>query len=187
MPQAQSLSCACGATQWTIHDDRKGRHLKCYCADCQTFQTHLGHADRHLENSGVRIFQTVPSNISFTKGSENLALLRLSPKGTFRWYLSCCNTPFSTSFPSPAVPFCGLVLPKDLNAFGPVRGHAFTETTNGRVKQSGMLATIASFMARALLSRIKGEDRHRPFFDADGAPVVEPHVLTLEERNAARP
>ena len=40
---------------------------------------------------------------------------------------------------------------------------------------------------RAAGARLTGRHRPNPFFDAAGAPTVTPRILTLAERDAARP
>ena len=186
MSRQSEISCACGETAWTIKDNRNGRHLMCYCADCQSFPRHLGQEDRHLDKDGTRIFQTHPGNVEFTKGAENLALLRLSPKGTFRWYAKCCNTPIANTMSSTHLPFAGMVLPKDHPDFGRVQTRFFTKYTDEKVKDESVLPAMLSMLARAAVIRITGGERKAPFFTPDDQPVAKPTVLTLEERNAAR-
>ncbi len=182
-----TLNCACGATEWYIKDKRTGRHIMCYCADCQTFARHLGQDNRHLKNGGTQIFQTIPANVEFTKGAENLSLMRLSPKGTFRWYLKCCNTPFANTLPKRAIPFAGMILPAGHDAFGRVRSHVNTEAAHISVKQTGLGATVWAFISRAIASRLSGTGNVTPFFDDAGEPAAEARILTKQERATARP
>lgn len=183
---SSDLTCACGATHWTIKSQADGRHLKCYCVDCRSFANHLGRADRHIEEDGVRIFQTYPGNVAFTKGGENLAVLKLGPKGILRWYTSCCNTPVATTMAKAGLPFCGMSLPNDHPDFGPVKTMVFTKDTKTDLKDKAVLPGILSLLSRAALVRITGKGYKAPFFAPDGTPSKEPHVLTLDQRKAAR-
>ncbi|MFY0596022.1 MAG: hypothetical protein JXQ85_06305 [Cognatishimia sp.] len=181
------LTCACGATHWTIKSQAEGRHLKCHCMDCRSFANHLGRASRHIEDDGVRIFQTYPGNVAFTKGGDNLTALRLSPKGILRWYTSCCNTPVATTIAKAGLPFCGMSLPNDHPDFGPVKTMVFTKDTDRGLKDKAVLPGILSLLARAASVRITGREYKAPFFAPDGAPTTDPSVLTLEQRKAAQP
>ena len=78
------FACRCGATEWQIERPKSGLHLICYCADCQTAARHLGTDGVMDAAGGTNILQVAPEQITFTKGAENLGVLRLSPKGLMR-------------------------------------------------------------------------------------------------------
>ncbi len=158
----------------------------CYCRDCQSFPRHLGQAERHLDQDGTRIFQTTPDNVAFLKGQENLSLLRLSPKGTFRWYCRCCNTPIANTMANTHIPFCGMVLPKDHPDFGAVKSRFYTKHTNTAQRDESVAPAILATIARAITARITGAERRAPFFKENDQPVAEATVLTLEERKRAQ-
>ena len=184
--QTSEISCECGEMVWIIKDTSKGRHLACHCIDCQSFARHLNQADRHLEKDGTRIFQTYPGNVEFVKGAEHLALLQLSPKGTYRWYAKCCNTPIANTMTKSALPFSGMILPKDHPDFGAIKSRFFTKYTEEDVKDKAVLPAILSFLSRGAIVRLKGQERKSPFFMADDQPVATSTVLTKEQRNQAR-
>lgn len=186
MAESCDLSCACGQTTWRVKDRKIGRHIMCYCDSCQSAVRHLGKADSYLKNGGTQLFQTVPYNIELTSGHENVALMRLGPKGLFRWYTSCCNTPLSNTLPKPGFPFASAILPAGHEGFGKVAAHVNTEAAPKRVSQRGLLGTVVGVLSRALVTRLSGKGKETPFFHPDGGPIVEPRVLTREERNAAR-
>ncbi|MBV2361074.1 hypothetical protein KUH32_15015 [Thalassococcus sp. CAU 1522] len=182
MPRA--LSCSCGAMRWHVDDRAGGTHVACYCADCQTFANHLGKPD-YLTNGGTEIFQTLPANIAIDAGMEHLALLRLSPNGLLRWYAGCCGTPLATTLPRASLPFVGVILPPGAPGFGPVTAHLNTAAAHSPQRQSGAMGAVFAILGRTLAAYLTGR-RGSLFFD-DGHPVRDPLVLTLDERNAARP
>ncbi len=70
-----------------------------------------------------------PSSLTFERGSERIIGMRLSPKGLYRWYASCCKTPLGNTV-SAAVPFIGLArqaIPdiSDTNEQDTIFGRAF--------------------------------------------------------------
>ena len=62
------------------------------------------------EWGGSEVFQTTPARIEFTQGADQLACMRLSPKGLMRWYARCCNTPIANTLPSPGMAFAGILV-----------------------------------------------------------------------------
>ena len=185
MTQSLTLSCTCGATEWTILNTSRGRHIKCYCIDCQSFARHLDAQDRYLENGGTEILQTAPANIKFEKGRENLGLLRLGPKGLFRWYCTCCQTPIANTLATPGFPFVGAIVAAHQDGIGPIKAHVNTKAAHSAVAQTGMAGAVFSMFGRAIGAKLKGQTRQTPFFDASN-PVVSPVVISREERVAAR-
>ncbi len=78
---SNDLSCSCGDMVWSLSDAAPGRHIVCYCADCQGFARHLGKLDLLNAAGGTHIFQTVPEHLQIKRGAEALKVLRLSEKG----------------------------------------------------------------------------------------------------------
>ena len=188
MSDNRDFSCRCGAMRWSVAANAPGTHVECYCADCQSFARHLGADDLWLDPAGgTELYQTLPQHIVITTGQESLRALRLGPKGLIRWYAGCCNAPVANTLPSPRLPFVGMILRPGQTGFGPVVTHANTDAARQPVRTSGMLRAVAGLLGRAIGSRLTGRHRPNPFFDADGAPTVTPRILTLDERNAARP
>lgn len=52
-------------------------------------------------------------------------------------------------------------------------------------KDKGLLGMLGGLAGRFLSGLMKGDLRKNPFFGPDGAPIVEPTVLSEQERNAA--
>ncbi len=182
-----SLNCRCSAVQWHIKAGAAGRHVMCYCADCQSEPNHLGVSDTFLDNGGTQIFQTTPDQFVFDKGVDHLGLLRLGPKGLFRWYTTCCNTPVANTLPSPSLPFVGAVLPVGHDHFGRVSCHANTAAAATKIRQRGVAGAVYSMFFRAAKTALSGKGKITPFFHDDKTPIVAPTVLTLDQRNTARP
>jgi len=138
------MACACGKLRGhgVNISPKTGRHLVCMCKDCQAYTRFLGRSDELLnENGGSEIFQITPAQIKLESGLEHLACMRLSPKGTLRWYASCCNTPIANTLPSPALPFAGIsctfIAPQDPHsketALGPIRQRIFGSEGYGKM------------------------------------------------------
>jgi Family of unknown function (DUF6151) len=47
--------------------------------------------------------------LRFTKGQDQIEGLRLTPKGLYRWYAKCCNTPVGNTR-APALPFVSMLV-----------------------------------------------------------------------------
>ena len=188
MPDPRHLQCRCGAIRWSIAADAPGTHVECYCADCQTFARHLGAETDYLDAAGgTEVFQTLPHHVRFTQGSENLRLLRLGPKGLLRWYAGCCGTPVANTMSSPSFPFVGMILRPGQSGFGPVLTHANTASARTPVRSTGLARAVLGLLARTAAAKLTGKGGTAPFFTADGKPSAEARILTLDERNAARP
>jgi hypothetical protein len=76
---SHSIRCHCGKVKGTLNHNQEFNRCVCYCADCQAFARFLKREPEILdEMGGTRIIQTIPANIRFTKGIENLACMRLT-------------------------------------------------------------------------------------------------------------
>ena len=110
MSHDAELRCRCGEVAGRVKDPapQSVNRVICYCDDCQAFVHHLGRADLLDEHGGSDVVQVAPSSLSFQRGAERIVGLRLSPKGPYRFYTSCCQTPLGNMV-SPALPFIGIV------------------------------------------------------------------------------
>jgi hypothetical protein len=193
------IQCECGkfsAELGAFPRDTPGR-LVCYCDDCQSYLHHLGRPDLLDVNGGTEVIPAYPCTVKILSGREQLRCLRLSPKGIFRFYASCCNTPVgNTRANSPWIGFVRRVYtagdPGQLDrAFPSVRS-----SIQGRyAKGTPPAGTPGTFDLKALLSvapfLLKGKllkkYKPSPFFKDDGlTPIVEPRVISKAERQAAR-
>lgn len=188
------LSCKCGEIQGRLFDPspKTSSHVICYCADCQTFAHHLGRADLLDENGGSDIVQVAPGSVTWTKGIEKIAAVRLGPKGPFRWYATCCKTPLGNTV-TPNIPFIGFVHEVFKNGtapFGPPTVKLWAKSAIGTPPSDavakvpvGLMATFARLIAGW---KLRGKDWPNPFFERGrDIPRFPVTILTREEREAA--
>jgi hypothetical protein len=115
MGTQMELRCRCGEVAGVVTNasPRTVNRVVCYCDDCQAFVHQLGRADLLNTQGGSDIVQVAPASLTFVKGQERIAGVRLTPKGLFRYHTTCCNTPVGNTL-SPAIPFVGILV----RAFG---------------------------------------------------------------------
>ncbi|MEM9434446.1 MAG: DUF6151 family protein [Pseudomonadota bacterium] len=191
MAEDIEMSCQCGAFTASISAAAydTSNHGICYCADCQAFARHLGQDGRIFDaQGGTEVFQTETGYLTLESGAENLALLKLRPKGLYRWFAACCNTPLMNTVGEPKIAFVG-ILAANLNTpsdqLGPVRFRYKTEQALGPVSEPK--GSIPGFVWRSLRliigARLSGRWTSSPLFDAEtGHSVVAPITLTEEDR-----
>lgn len=194
-----NIQCECGKFQAELTNFPKNSpgHLGCYCDDCQTYLHYLGRADLLDQAGGTAIIPVYPSEIKITQGQEFLKCTRLGPKGMFRFSTSCCNTPVGNC--RPGFPWVGLVhrvftvrdpdyLRKTL---GPIKSAIYGQYAKGTpVEGTSSKLTFKDFKAVApflLKGFLFGKAKPSPFFlNGSNTPVVEPKMLSLNERNSIR-
>lgn len=193
------VSCRCGAVRGRVSGacaDLVNR-VVCYCDDCQAFAHWLKRPGLLDAHGGSDIVQVAPAALSFDRGQEHIRCVRLSPRGLYRWYASCCNTPLGNTS-SLAIPFVGILVqafsatPAEIGeAFGPSRGalfgqYAIGDAPNGSLRPD--LRLIAGSIRRVLGFRLRGKTWPHPFFErGTREPRYPITVLTQAERAALRP
>lgn len=128
-------------------------------------------------DTGVSILQIGPAGLVL---QGDMAALRLSPRGPFRFYAPCCGTPIATTLTSRTLPFAGLLagLVTSPERLGPVRAHVNMTGMDGKLTHRHMGRMVRGIFANAGGAYLRGEARVTPFFDAQtGRPVVEPQVI----------
>src|SRR5437660_3577353 len=82
------LRCRCGEVVGRVENasPQKVNRVICYCDDCQAFAHQLGRAELLNAQGGSDIVQVAPASLTFVKGQQHIAGLRLAPKGLFRWH-----------------------------------------------------------------------------------------------------
>lgn len=204
MPTDLRIQCHCGAFRAIAEgvSASVASRLVCYCDDCQAFAHFLDRTDETLDDQGGSdIVQMSAARMRFEAGRDQVACIRLTPKGILRWYAQCCGTPIGNTVATHQLPFVGLinVRPKggpprfDEAAVGPPVGRVFGRFAQGEVREAGMKETglswpvIGRFIRIIGGARLRGDHRRSPFFDAEsGAPIVPPRVLRDEELAAAQ-
>jgi hypothetical protein len=196
------VRCNCGALTGTVEHERFANHSICYCKDCQAFARFLGReADLLDARGGCENIQVLPKDVTFQKGRQHLACVRLSETGLLRWYAACCNTPVGNTpvGNTPAtskLPFVGLSRaclesssPAVAKSFGPVRFCMFTSGARGQPKPEpfGRGGVTLWFIHNRLRARFTGGFRKNPFFDmATDRPIAALKVLSPAERDRLR-
>jgi hypothetical protein len=201
MSQNAELRCRCGNVRGRVTDASATNvnRVVCYCDDCQAFLHHLGRADLLDAHGGTDIVQVAPSSLTFHTGAEHIVGLRLSPKGLYRWYASCCKTPLGNTM-RPAIPFVGIVARafdggNDGSGadeyFGPATGAIMGKYAVGTAPEGSTklnLRLVARALRNVLGWRLTGRTWPHPFFDrATRATRYPLTALTPAERDALRP
>lgn len=197
---ATEIQCQCGLFRARLKAFPGGTpgRLVCYCDDCQTYLRHLGRRDLLDTNGGTEVIPAYPADVEILSGREQLACVRLSPGGTYRFFTRCCNTPVANT--RPGMPWAGFLrgvytanpsLALDAT-LGPVRsrimGRFATGTPPAGTADKFNLKAMASVMPFIAKGKLTGKSAPSPFFEEDGqTPIVTPQVLTKAERQAARP
>ncbi len=190
-----ALKCACGAVNGTLDIGSNVNRVICYCRDCQAFAHYLKAAGRILDqHGGTNVIQVSPYRLHFVEGIEQLRCVQLKKSGMYRWFTNCCSTPVGNTLPNFRWSFIGMThsiieLPADTSLdehIGPVRKHVNTSGANGdlNVKASHPVLGFANILSQMLGLRLSGRYRHTPFFNVDGKPIAEPHVLADDEHEA---
>lgn len=188
-----SISCSCGKLQGQIKSVNNINRCVCYCADCQAFARYLNKQEKVLdEHGGTSIVQTIPENIVFSQGIENLACIRLSNRGLLRWYAACCHTPIGNTLADAKLSFVGLVhscLGSDRHlldeTFGSIRMYQHTADAFGSKKprtRGAFLGTLR-ILGMILKARLTGAYKNTPFFvsESTSTPIATPKVLSENE------
>ncbi len=175
--------CRCGSVQGEV-DEASGANVNrvvCYCDDCQAYAHHLGRSDLLDSHGGTDIVQAAPARVTVSKGREQIAGVRLSPKGLYRWYTRCCHTPVGNTV-GPQLPFVGLVAQSFTHGsqraddvFGPPIGAILGRYAIGEVpaKWRGMpFGLVARAITKVLGWKLTGKSWPHPYFDrATKAPL----------------
>jgi hypothetical protein len=194
MSKTAFVHCLCGEVQGRVEDasPKTVNRIVCYCHDCQAFAHHLGRADLLDARGGTDLVQVAPAALSFDKGAERIAGLRLTPKGLLRWYATCCKTPLGNTA-GPGLPFVGIVAQaiEDADAvvgkpMGAILGkYAIGTPPAGSDKMNPRL--LLRVVRLVLGWRLRGKTWPHPFFDrATRGPKWPVVTLSPAERDAVR-
>ena len=196
MSEKIEVRCRCGKVRGSLSNlsAKTVNRVTCYCDDCQAFAHQLGRADLLDEKAGSDVVQVAPAMFSFTQGHNHIVGLRLSPKGLYRWYANCCNTPIGNTL-GPAVPFVGLQaqtidVPRLDDVIGAPTGAIMGKYAVGEAP-AGSAGISLSLMLRAIGRvigwRLTGKTWPHPFFTRDThAPIYPMNVISQERREALR-
>jgi hypothetical protein len=190
------VRCRCGEVRGRVKNAAPGtvNRVVCYCDDCQAFAHYLGRADLLDAHGGTDVVQVAPGSLAFERGVDRVVGVRLTPKGLYRWYASCCKTPLGNTV-GPAIPFVGIVAQAfDADAdevLGKPVGAIFGRYAVGTAPEGSTSWNVALY-ARAIRMvlgwRLGGRAWPNPFFDrTTRAPSRPLTTLSPDEREALRP
>ena len=161
------------------------------CDDCQAAAAWLGRTDILDDNGGTTVFQVAPNRVTFER--EHLGLLRLSPKGLYRWYATCCRTPMGNTL-GPRIPFFGvhrafIAECDDLpTILGPIRARIQGRYGHGELPPGAHARASVGFILRSMRLIggfwLRGGARPSPVFDDRGQPYVKATIPPLDEKKA---
>jgi hypothetical protein len=147
-------------------------------------------------HGGSDIVQLAPASLTFVQGQDRIVGLRLTPKGLFRWYTSCCHTPVGNTL-SPAIPFVGIIAlgfahgaqrPDDVfgKPVGAIMGKFAIGDPPADSKRLNFRLLLRAI--RMVLGwRLRGRVWPHPFFGRDTrAPIYPLTVLSQSEREVLR-
>ena len=198
MSTQAEFRCRCGEVAAVVSkaSPQTVNRVVCYCDDCQAFAQQLGRADLLDAQGGSDIVQVAPASLTFVKGQDRIAGLRLTPKGLFRYHTTCCNTPVGNTL-SPAIPFVGIVAQafdsdgqRADQVFGAPAGAIFGKCAIGEpaAGSTGLnLPLMLRAIAKVLGWRLTGQNWPNPFFRSNSRePMFPLTVLSPEQREALR-
>ncbi len=198
MRQTISLQCYCGLIKGQITNARPPFAVRyvCMCDDCQSYAHYLGHPERTLDaNGGTELYPVPQAHIQIISGKENLACLKLTPKGTNRWYSACCHTPIANSaganFPFVGVPHTFMRHDLDgttaQDALGPIHSRAMGKYGTPPLPPNTAKTISWRAMIQAtmfwLFAWFKRQARPSTFYDKTGKPMARPYVLAKAEND----
>lgn len=166
---------------------KSGNRLICCCDCCQKFVRELGADETVLDkHGGTDIFQTSPASLRITQGEDQIRCLRLSEKGTYRWYASCCNTPIGNTA-KPSLPFVGVIhsFIADKTYLEELVGsprarvqtlHAYDLPEDAPKPVGFPLSITLGLIGKILKWKISGKGQPNPFFKDAATPIVEPAI-----------
>jgi hypothetical protein len=199
MAKDVELRCRCGEVVGRVENaaPQKVNRVVCYCDDCQAFAHALGRGDLLNAQGGTDIVQVAPASLTFVKGQQHIAGLRLSPKGLFRFHTTCCNTPIGNTL-SPAIPFVGMVAQsfdggaqRVDSVFGAPLGAILGKYAIGPPPPGSTginLSVLLRAITKVLGWRLRGRAWPHPFFQPKTRePIYPVKVLPREQREALRP
>jgi hypothetical protein len=189
MSNQVKLSCSCGAVEGTLEIHKNHSfHVECACCDCQNFALQIGAEGVLNSYGGTELFQTYPPYFSITKGAENIACVRLYPKGALRHYTKCCSTPIGNTLNNSKVPFVGIPVAfmnfeseeQKEKMIGPLTMKFFGKYAKGEKPNDINERFPLTFMPKMLFFMLKGallkKASPSPFFK-DGKSICTPETV----------
>ena len=188
-----TFSCRCAQVSGTVVNYRRSQanRVVCYCGDCRGFVDWLKQPEHVDAHGGVDILHLAQGDVRINQGHELVACMRLSPKGMFRFYATCCSTPLGSTMSAgfPLVGFPTTILDASVDRaqiLGPALVVNGASALAGPVEERklavfGMLIRVGTLLAQW---KITGRGKPSPYFNDQGQPVAVANVITKDERAA---
>lgn len=190
------IQCQCGQFKAEIKNfpvNTPGR-LGCYCDDCQSYLIHLNRTDLLDQAGCTEVVPIYPQDMSILQGTEYLRCTQLTPKGTFRWSTTCCNSPIANTLRK--TPWVGLYfsvfdhytkIQAHENILGSVKSRIMGRFAKGSPKEGTPekmgLKAIFCVLPFLLKGKLLKKQSPSPFFKEDGStPIISPVILSEAER-----
>ncbi|WP_221076874.1 DUF6151 family protein [Agarivorans aestuarii] len=184
------LQCRCGKIKGQIKQVSPSavKQLVCYCEDCRKFAQHLQSEGSSINQyGGSELYVAAPAKVEIVEGKQQLACLRLTPKGIYRWYSQCCNTPIANTV--------GIKLPlvtvyqdfvdaehtsslqSNSEHLGAVNEHQALKPLPEALLGASPRKTKFKLIVKLLGWKLKGKGKPNPFFEDSGRAKVKPSIL----------
>ena len=189
-----AFRCDCGAIEGAFTGVKPGDGMRyaCHCDDCQAFAEFLGRADDLLDaRGGTECFNIAASKLSFTKGRDNIACVRMTAKPTLRFFCGQCRTPIAGCLADPRLSFmtcqvAGFDPARRDEVMGPFGGHVNTGYAYGGpggLSPFPVWKIALRAIGRVAMARLSGDWRRSPFFNpATLEPVSAPTQVSPRDR-----
>ncbi len=186
-PQDTKFSCTCGQLSGCIRNvaPQTVVRARCFCADCRAAE--ICHNQPDPGENGVDLVMVDPATLSIDQGADNLAAIKIYPKGILRWYAKCCGARLFNTLDTARFVFITVAADRvdKKDALGPEQARAFVKQPNGKVKHENAGRLYVPMILRSVGRLFTGRWRDNPLFDREtGAMRAEPHILTREERRS---
>ena len=196
MSNQVEMRCRCGEVRRRSRTRRRGRSIAWFAIAVTARRLRITSAAPTCltRRAAVTSSRSRPPHSPSCRDSDRIVGLRLTPKGLFRWYANCCNTPLGNTL-TPKIPFVGIIAQafdngpqRSDDVFGPPIGAILGKHAIG-VPPAGSTGLNLSLMLRAIACvlgwRLRGKAWPHPFFNTSG-PIYPLTVLPHEQREALR-
>ncbi|MDP2573557.1 DUF6151 family protein [Vibrio penaeicida] len=187
--EALKLSCQCGKVTGKINHitPKLGNRLICYCADCRQFALEMDREEELTSTGGVNLIQVPLNHFELESGQEHVACLRLSRKGLYRWYTTCCNTMMGNTLKPETIPFIGILETfvddnENINQkAGPILGgvnikSALGDPSSELVGMKGEKRILVRCITKMLGWKLAKKGHPNVLFDDDSKAIVKPTI-----------
>ncbi|WP_163132790.1 DUF6151 family protein [Agarivorans sp. Alg241-V36] len=184
------LQCRCGQIKGQIKQVSPSavKQLVCYCEDCRKFARHLSSEGASLNQyGGSELVLAAPAKVEITEGKQQLACLRLTQKGIYRWYSQCCNTPIANtvSLKFPLVTVYQDFMPAEqveklvnqVEHLGAVNEHQALKPLPEALLGASPRKTKFKLIVKLLGWKLTGKGKPNPFYEDSGRAKVKPSIL----------